>query len=147
MATAERTIRHVRGDVFCPREFELLTIDDDLGGPYPPPSRDTFIAGLQRAGLEPRAVSELSGEREAVAAVYADIRAWKGRPGLSARAVEALQRAFERRMDLLVVLFAHPRLASQVPGSNVICAWGGEAVMQAAAARWLAAETTPRTAA
>jgi len=147
MATAERTIRHIRGDVFCPREFELLNVDDDLGGPYPPPARDTLVAELQRVGLEPRVVAGLSGERAAVAAVYADIRAWKGRPGLSARAIESLEAALARRPDLLVLLFAHPRLAIDTPGWNVVCTWGGEAVMQAAAARWLAAETTPRSAA
>jgi beta-glucosidase-like glycosyl hydrolase len=147
MATAERTIRHVRGDVFCPREFELLTVDDDLGGPHPPPSRETLMVQLRRSGFEPSAVSALSGERAAVAAVYADIRAWKGRPGLSGRAIERIQAAVARRADLLVLLFAHPRLAVETPGSNLVCAWGGEAVMQAAAARWLAAETTPRTAA
>jgi hypothetical protein len=32
------------------------------------------------------------------------------------------------------VLFGHPRLATGVPGSNLVCAWGGEPLMQEAAA-------------
>jgi beta-glucosidase-like glycosyl hydrolase len=146
-AMAERTIRHIRGDVVCPREFELMTVDDDLGGPYPPPSRETLVTELRHSGFEPIPVTAPSGEHAAVAAVYADIRAWKGRPGLSAAAVASLEAAVARRSDLLVLLFAHPRLAARTPGWNLVCAWGGEAVMQSAAARWLATETTPRTAA
>jgi hypothetical protein len=39
----------------------------------------------------------------------------------------------------LVILFAHPRLAAQVPGDvPVLCAWHGQALMQRAAARWVA---------
>jgi hypothetical protein len=45
------------------------------------------------------------------------------------------------------MLFAHARLASSTPGRNLVAAWGGEAIMQAAAARWLASESTPPTAA
>jgi hypothetical protein len=45
------------------------------------------------------------------------------------------------------MLFAHARLAAESPGSNVVAAWGGETVMQVAAARWLAAESTPPAAA
>jgi hypothetical protein len=38
----------------------------------------------------------------------------------------------------LVVLFAHPRLAAQIPGDvPVLCAWHGQALMQRAAARWV----------
>jgi len=37
-----------------------------------------------------------------------------------------------------VVQFSHPRLAGAVEGADaVVCAWGGERVMQEAAARWL----------
>jgi hypothetical protein len=38
----------------------------------------------------------------------------------------------------LVVLFGHPRLVTQIPGSApVLVAWHGQALMQRAAARWL----------
>jgi hypothetical protein len=46
-----------------------------------------------------------------------------------------------------VILFAHKRLAAGTPGRNLVAAWGGEAIMQTAAARWLASESTPPTAA
>jgi len=38
----------------------------------------------------------------------------------------------------VVVLFGHPRLAMEVPGASpVLAAWGGESLMQEAAARRL----------
>lgn len=144
---AERTIHVVRGSADVPREFDLLTIDDDLGGPYPPPSRAAFTDALRAAGFDPRSVSEPEGKRALVIAVYADIRAWKGRPGLSASAKRSVADAIERRNDAVVLLFAHARLARDTPGANVVAAWGGEAVMQSAAARWLAGESTPPNAA
>jgi beta-glucosidase-like glycosyl hydrolase len=144
---AKRVVRIDRGEVACSREFDLLSIDDDLGGPYPPPSRAPFLAALRDAGFDPRAVEALDGQRDALIAVYADIRAWKGRPGLSSRALERLAKAIERMPNALVVLMGHPRLAAQIAARNVAIAWGGEAVMQTGAARWLAGETTPLTAA
>lgn len=144
---AKRTIHVVRGEVQVPHAFDLVTVDDDIGGPYPPPSREPFLRALREAGFDPRSVEHATADRPAVIAVYADIRAWKGRPGLSARAVAAIETALERRADALVLLFAHRRLATATPGSNVVAAWGGEALMQTAAARWLAAESTPPNAA
>jgi len=144
---AERTIHVVRGDVDVPRAFDLVTVDDDVGGPYPPPSRGTFVAALREAGFDPHIVETIDGSRAAVLAVYADIRAWKGRPGLSTRAETAIRQTIERRPDALVLVFAHARLARLAPGRNVVAAWGGEAVMQSAAALWLAGVATPPNAA
>jgi beta-glucosidase-like glycosyl hydrolase len=144
---AQRAIHIVRGNVEVPRDFDLLTVDDDLGGPYPPPSREPFIDSLRAAGFDPRPVPQPDAARATVVAVYADIRAWKGRPGLSMQAKRAIEEATTRRPDAVVMLFAHARLAAESPGSNVVAAWGGETVMQVAAARWLAAESTPPTAA
>jgi hypothetical protein len=70
-------------------------------------------------------------------ALYADIRAWKGKPGLSARAQAALRSALNARPDATIVLFGHPRLADGINAETVISAWGGEALMQQAAAAWL----------
>jgi beta-glucosidase-like glycosyl hydrolase len=147
LGIAGRTIHVVRGSVDIPRDFDLMTVDDDLGGPYPPPSRQRFTDGLRAAGFNPRSVDEPDGRRATVVAVYADIRAWKGRPGLSGEATRRVATAVERRPDAVVMLFAHARLASSTPGRNLVAAWGGEAIMQAAAARWLASESTPPTAA
>lgn len=140
---ALRTIQVARGrPSWDPaRGVDLLTVDDDLGGPYPPPSRAALASTLRAADIEVREVPE-AGEprpgRSLVVALYADIRGWKGRPGLSARAAEAVARATAGREDAVVVLFGHQRLASEVPGpAAVVAAWGGEALMQRAAARWL----------
>jgi hypothetical protein len=38
----------------------------------------------------------------------------------------------------LVILFAHPRLVTQIPGNApVLCCWHGQPLMQRAAARWV----------
>jgi hypothetical protein len=73
-----------------------------------------------------------------VIALYADIRGWKGRPHVSREARERVAQALAARPDAPVVLFGHPRLAGEVPGDAILAAWGGDAVMQEAAAGWLA---------
>lgn len=134
-----RSLALLRGERECPRSFDLITIDDDVGGPFAPPSRAPFARALRELAMDPREVDEVDEERELVVAVYADIRAWKGRPGLSDAAARRLTDAVERQPSAIVVLFGHSRLAREMPGATVLAAWGGEAVMQEAAARWLAA--------
>jgi len=69
--------------------------------------------------------------------VYAEPRSWKGRGDLGPRSIAQLERLVPDAS--LVVLFAHPRLAAQVPGDvPILCAWHGQALMQRAAARWVA---------
>jgi len=66
--------------------------------------------------------------------VFANPLSWKGHADLSARSRAALRRLVPAAA--LVVLFGHPRLAAQIPGRPpLLCAWGGDAVMQRAAAR------------
>ena len=55
--------------------------------------------------------------------------------GLSERARAQLSSALHN--DTTIVLFGHPRLAIDFPGRNIIAAWGGEQLMQQAAALWL----------
>jgi hypothetical protein len=70
-----------------------------------------------------------------VLAVYCEPRAWKGRPGLSLDSQRSVRQALAADPEALVVLFAHPRLAESLPaGVAALEAWGGEAVMQEAAA-------------
>jgi beta-glucosidase-like glycosyl hydrolase len=109
----------------------LLTIDDDLGGPHPTPPRDDFARTLVAAGYE---VND-SDEQPTMIAIYSDIRAWKGRPGLSQKAISILEEHVSEQTT--VVLFGHPRLAATIPGDHVVSAWGGEQLMQQAAALWL----------
>ena len=110
----------------------LMTIDNDLGGPFPPPARDDFARTLAAAGYTVQPVE--SGTADLIA-VYSDIRAWKGRPGLSADAEAKLKSAL--RADTTVVFFGHPRLANGLGARNTVAAWGGEPLMQQAAALWL----------
>lgn len=137
-SVAQRTVLVVRGRPTLARACDLITVDDDVGGPYPPGRRDVFPATLRSGGVDVRETQEVHPDRAALVAVYADIRAWKGRPGLSARAREAVQRALARRPAALVALFAHPRLAAELPpNAAVVAAWGGEPLMQEAAAHRL----------
>jgi hypothetical protein len=120
------------------REVDLVTVDDDAGGPFPPGARTGLPAALTGAGIRVREATVADPARPAVVALYADIRGWKGRPGVSAAARDRVRQALALRPDAVVVLFGHPRLAAEVPGDAVLAAWGGEAIMQEVAARWLA---------
>lgn len=130
---ARRAVHTVRGRAAVGGTFELVTVDDDVGGPWTPASRSVFPETLRKAGRGVIAVEEPAG-RPAVVAVYADVRGFKGRAGLSDAGRARVTRAVERAPSSLVVLFGHPRLAADVPGENVVCAWGGEPLMQEAAA-------------
>jgi beta-glucosidase len=139
---ADRVVRLVRGErARIGAALQVLVVDDDLGGPYPPPSREPFLAALAASGLPARqveAVARAPGE-STIVALFGDIRSWKGRPGYSAAARQAVARACAADPGAVVVQFGHPRLAVEIPEPRtVVTAWGGEAVMQQAAARWLA---------
>lgn len=141
-ALADRTVHLVRG---TPRRItspvDVLVVDDDVGGPYPPPSREPFFTALRELGMEVRQVDHPSedGRRSTIIALFGDIRGWKGRPGYGEATRGAVARACIGAPGALIVQFSHPRLAAQVPGAcPVLCAWGGEATMQQAAARAIA---------
>lgn len=140
----ERVVHVVRGARVPMRApIEVLVVDDDLGGPYPPPSREPFTGALRESGmgvLTPEAPTPGAGTT--LVALYGDIRSWKGRAGYSAETRAAVDRhcAAARALgrEPLVVQFSHPRLASELEGApNIVSAWGGERAMQVAAARWL----------
>ena len=143
-ALALRTVHVVRGSPGTISSLlDVVIVDDDLGGPYPPPSRDPFLAGLRDCGADARVVDTPSGDgrRSTVIALFGDIRSWKGRPGYSATSRAAVERAMTAAPDAVIVQFGHPRLTTEIPGTApVISAWGGERVMQNAAARWLMGE-------
>jgi beta-glucosidase-like glycosyl hydrolase len=129
----------------------VIDVDDDLGGPYPAPPRERLPRALEAGGRRvehvpddgsspsgsPAAVRAGAEGSACVLAVYADIRAWKGRPGLSERAIRAVGEVLDARPDAVILLFAHPRLASPLAGARMLAAWGGEPIMQEAAARYL----------
>lgn len=127
----------------------LTVVDDDLGGPYPAHSREPFLRTVRREGLavaEPGVVGAGTGPGAVpLLCVYAEPRAWKGRAGLSAEARDRV-RAWAATLPAgpegaggLIVVFGGPRVASDIPdGVPALLAWGGEPLMQEAAALWLA---------
>jgi len=138
---AERVVHMLRGKMpQLTQPWHLVIVDDDLGGPYPAPSRDPLISALRASGVDLVLNGNGAGGESGstVVALFGDIRAWKGRPGYSATAKEAVRRALENAgaNESLIVQFSHPRLADELDVSApILCAWGGEAVMQRAAAR------------
>jgi beta-glucosidase-like glycosyl hydrolase len=134
---ARRCVRDVRGMARAHPECVVVTIDDDLGGPYAPPSRATFAEALRADGIDIEAEDAPLPGRHLIIALYADIRAWKPAPGLSAGARSRLDALLAHDPEASVVFFGHGRLVDDVAGRNLACAWGGEAVMQRAAARFL----------
>ena len=115
------------------RPIELLPVDDDVGGPYPPSPADYLASRLAERRL-------LGSGGSRIVLAFAEPRGWKGRAGFGPDARALLAR--EAPAAQLVVLFAHPRLAAEVPGSApLLLAWHRQRLMQEAAARWIAART------
>ena len=136
-AAAQRVVISLRGrpPALAGARVRLLTVDDDTDGPYPSPSRDPFPASLRRAGVTVNEGAAARDGEHTVLAVYCEPRAWKGRPGLSAGSERKVREALGGDPTTLVVLFSHPRLAASLGGGEpVVAAWGGEALMQEAAA-------------
>ncbi|MBV6521017.1 MAG: Beta-hexosaminidase [Gemmatimonadaceae bacterium] len=97
--------------------------DDAVAGSLP------YLSGLFRP------------ESTVVVFAFNDIRAWKGTPGFSPGALELMRHAVREAgaasREIVLVLFAHPRLVTRdVEGEHVIGTWGGEPPMQLAFARW-----------
>ena len=130
---ADRAVHVLRGEPPALRApLAVSIVDDDVGGPYTVGPRDVFTQTLREAGVpvEQRATRNV----QRIVLVYAEPRSWKGRADLGARSVAALRRLAPASQ--LVVLFGHPRLARQIPGSApVVCCWHGQPLMQRAAAR------------
>jgi beta-glucosidase-like glycosyl hydrolase len=118
--------------------LDLVVIDDDVGGPYPPGPTDY----VHRA-MGPELIGRYSGGSRVVM-VFAEPRAWKGRSGLAPASREALAH-YGSGADLLI-LFGHPRLLSELPSrAPVLLAWHRQRLMQEAVGRWLAGRfTKPR---
>ncbi|HUQ16097.1 MAG TPA: glycoside hydrolase family 3 N-terminal domain-containing protein [Gemmatimonadales bacterium] len=123
----------VRGD--APRltgPVDLVVVDDDAGGPYPPSPSD-----YTAKSLGPELASRYTGGSRVVL-VFAEPRAWKGRAGFGAASRDALA-SCASDADL-IVLFGHPRLVEQLPSeAPVLLAWHRQRLMQEAVARWIRA--------
>jgi len=111
--------------------IELAVVDDDLGGWYAPGPSDYVVRWL--AG---RRIFERFGGHRVVLA-FAEPRAAKGRAGFGPDSLDRLRQLCAGAA--MVVLFAHPRLVSQLPGDcPVLVAWHRQRLMQEAVAAWLA---------
>jgi len=133
---ADRAVHLLRGaKTPLGNSISVTIVDDDVGGPYSIPPRDVFAKTLLANGIGVPRYPE-PGTRHIVL-VYAEPRSWKGRGDLGERSLAQLEGLMPHAS--LVVLFAHPRLIEQIPGDvPVLCAWHGQALMQRAAARWVA---------
>ncbi|MBW3571993.1 MAG: glycoside hydrolase family 3 protein [Gemmatimonadetes bacterium] len=130
---AVRSLRVCRGEPRLPAgRLRIEEIEDDAGGPWPPYPRHALPAALRAAGVE------IAEDGAPLVALYSDIRAWKGRPGISPAAQARVRAITADHPDATVILFSHPRLAADIPtAANLLAGWGGEAIMQEAAVAWL----------
>ena len=140
---SDRAVHLIRGtSPALSKSLAVTIVDDDVGGPYTIPPRNVFHAELRERGFR-ISIPEARGPTPQIVLVYAEPRSWKGRADLGAQSVAKLERLVPGAS--LVVLFAHPRLAAQIPGDvPVLCAWHGQALMQRAAARWVQAAGVQR---
>ena len=130
---ANRAAHLVRGGEPSLRPpLSVSIVDDDVGGPYSVGPRDVFHAVLREAGVS--VVQRATDHRQRVILVYSEPRSWKGRADLGPRSRAALRRVAPGAG--LVVLFGHPRLVAQIPGTApILMCWHGQPLMQRAAAR------------
>lgn len=112
--------------------LELVVVDDDVDGAFPPSPCDWVEKALRGRDVP------LGEGGSRVVLAFAEPRASKGRGGFGEASLKRLQAAVPGAA--VVILFAHPRLAGQLPRGEapVVVAWHRQRLMQEAAAAWLA---------
>lgn len=144
--TADATVHLVRGTIpRIGRAVEVVVVDDDTSGPWPVPDRAHFVEALGALEIEANVIDVRAAgtPTPVLISAFADVVAGKDAAGFSGPSRDRIERvlavAAAQRRETLVVLFSHPRHVAQLPAApNVLCAWGGEKPMQAAAARVIA---------
>jgi beta-glucosidase-like glycosyl hydrolase len=128
----DAAVRLLRGSAPGPAlGYRVEIVDDDAGGPYPLPPRTAFADELLRLGSP-----DASSAAGRIVLLFADVKSWKGRAGLSEDGARRLAELAPGAAA--VVLLGHERRLADIPGdSPVLCAWSGDEVMQRAAARRL----------
>jgi beta-glucosidase-like glycosyl hydrolase len=125
----------------------ILVVSDDpegqgheLGRPFAEALRELgWEARLEREG-----VGGVGAAEQAVLLLAASPRAFKGRAGLSAATLAAVQEALSgrERGGVIPVVLGHARLLEGLDVAG-ICAWAPEPIMERAAARWLDERARP----
>jgi beta-glucosidase-like glycosyl hydrolase len=111
--------------------LDLVVVDDDLGGRWPASPTNWVHDALAARGVA------LGPGGSRVVLAFAEPRASKGRAGFGAESRAALERLAPGADQ--IVLFGHPRLLEELPGTApVLLGWHRQRLMQEAAARWLA---------
>jgi len=117
----------------------VLDDDDREGREAPVREREEFRAGvIRRTGREAGGVGEVLAAaavaERVVVALYGDIRAWKGRPGLSPALEDLLGRIAAAAGERMVaVAFGPPALAAAAGEAAAVCAWDDAPLVQRAA--------------
>lgn len=128
--------------------IRLHVVDDDVDTRVPTavgaPGSLVRDRGCLAEALEARGARLVAADSESEAAdlvaIFCEVRGWKGRSGLATGTVSAVRRITARAPGATLVIFGHPRLVSQTPSASaVICAWGGDPLMQEAVAERLLA--------
>ncbi len=122
---------------------EIVVVDDDADA-TDRPSREPLFTTLRELGVQARPVDgpTPSARSTFVIALYGEVRAGKGRTGYTEATLQRIDQlslaARKANREAMIFQFGDPRWARAIPGDLCIAsAWGGEAGMQAAAARWL----------
>ncbi len=127
---ARRLVRAGAAGVSLQAPLDLVMADDDQDGAYPPSPNTYFEAALRAAGVP------LGPGGSRVLLAFAEPRASKGRAGFGPRC----RTIFATASADAAILFAHPRLRSELPeGIPVVQAWHRQRLMQEAVADWLIA--------
>lgn len=124
--------------------IELCSLDSDLRGDMRAP-RVALLNALRQLSVDVRVAERADGPSRGTVVITAFGEPVQGRGSLEVAPdvregvlqLHADARAAGR--EAMVIWFGHPRLAGAF-GDDVplLCAWGGDACMQSAAARWLA---------